>query len=116
MQLTWHGHATWYVTVGDTRLLIDPFFDNPKTSLEPGDVDPPDYVLLTHCHGDHTGGNPVFGETAPIIASVVVALAQMFITFYVGSHEMYFLLYLSVAVVLLVRPQGLLGEPEARHG
>jgi L-ascorbate metabolism protein UlaG (beta-lactamase superfamily) len=53
MQLTWHGHSTWYVEHGDTSLLIDPFFDNPKTDLSPSEVDQPDYVLLTHGHADH---------------------------------------------------------------
>ncbi|MFB6157559.1 MAG: metal-dependent hydrolase [Haloferacaceae archaeon] len=53
MELTWHGHSCWYVTVGGTDLLIDPFFDNPHTSLDPSDVDEPDYVLLTHGHADH---------------------------------------------------------------
>jgi glyoxylase-like metal-dependent hydrolase (beta-lactamase superfamily II) len=28
----------------------------------------PRFVINTHWHGDHTGGNPVFGETAAIIA------------------------------------------------
>lgn len=51
-----------------------------------------------------------------MIASVVVALFEVFTIFYVGSHEMFFILYLGVAVLLLVRPEGLLGEPEARHG
>jgi L-ascorbate metabolism protein UlaG (beta-lactamase superfamily) len=52
MQLTWHGHATWHVEVGSTSLLIDPFFGNPKTDVEPGELDP-DFVLITHGHDDH---------------------------------------------------------------
>ncbi len=52
MELTWHGHATWHVEVGSTSILIDPFFDNPKTAVDPDDLDP-DYVLLTHGHDDH---------------------------------------------------------------
>jgi L-ascorbate metabolism protein UlaG (beta-lactamase superfamily) len=53
MELSWHGHSTWSVTVGDTDLLIDPFFDNPHTDLNPADAPEPDYLLLTHGHADH---------------------------------------------------------------
>ena len=52
MQLTWFGHSTYRVELDATTLLIDPFFDNPKTTTDPEEVDP-DYVLLTHGHTDH---------------------------------------------------------------
>ena len=66
MELTWHGHSTWAVTVGDTSLLIDPFFDNPKTALAPGDVDPPDFVLLTHGHADHIADVGAFADSTVV--------------------------------------------------
>ena len=72
MELTWYGHSTWGVTVEDTSLLIDPFFDNPQTSLEPADVDEPDYLLLTHGHPDHVSHASEF-PGATVIATPEIA-------------------------------------------
>mgnify|MGYP000141366895 FL=1 len=68
MELTWHGHSTWSVSVDGTDLLIDPFFDNPFTDVDPGELDP-DYVLLTHAHADHIADVPAFVGDATIVGT-----------------------------------------------
>ncbi|MFB6113641.1 MAG: metal-dependent hydrolase [Halodesulfurarchaeum sp.] len=66
MELTWHGHSTWYVSTEGTDFLIDPFFDNPKTDLSPSEVVTPDFVLLTHGHADHIAHVGEFAEATVV--------------------------------------------------
>ena len=55
MKLTYYGHSTLQLETGDHTLLIDPFIsDNPHTDASPDDFSP-DYIILTHAHGDHVG-------------------------------------------------------------
>jgi len=61
MELTWHGHSTWHVTLGETSLLIDPFFGNPKTDLSADDIET-DIVLVTHGHDDHVADVATFTD------------------------------------------------------
>jgi len=69
MELTWHGHSTWHVSLGGTDLLIDPFFDNPDTSLEPEGVGDVDYLLLTHGHADHIADAGAFEDAQAVVGS-----------------------------------------------
>ena len=55
MKLTWYGHATLGLEVGQYKLLVDPFLSgNPAATLKPEDVQP-DFILISHGHGDHVG-------------------------------------------------------------
>ena len=61
------------VSVGpDGLLIVDdqfaPLADKIKAVLSGLGGGPLRFILNTHWHGDHTGGNPVFGKQAPIIA------------------------------------------------
>ncbi len=54
-RITYYGHATIGLQIGEYQLLIDPFLaDNPHTNTSPEDVNP-DFILITHGHGDHVG-------------------------------------------------------------
>jgi len=54
-QVIWYGHAALEIVAGGKRLLIDPFFSgNPVATAQP-DTLAPDYILISHGHGDHVG-------------------------------------------------------------
>jgi len=55
MEVTWLGHAAVKIK-GSRTIYIDPFLTgNPAASITPDKVAEADIVIVTHCHGDHTG-------------------------------------------------------------
>jgi L-ascorbate metabolism protein UlaG (beta-lactamase superfamily) len=55
VELTYHSHACFGITVDDTRLLIDPFLSgNELADVGPDEVEA-DYILVSHGHSDHVG-------------------------------------------------------------
>lgn len=53
MQLTWLGHGSWALKIGDSHVLLDPFIDeNPSAPCKAADLDA-DYILVSHGHFDH---------------------------------------------------------------
>ena len=55
VKITFHGHATTSIETDGYKLLIDPFFSgNPAAKIGPDEVNP-DFILVSHGHGDHVG-------------------------------------------------------------
>lgn len=52
---TWYGHATHGLETGGHSVVVDPFFSgNPAAAVTADDVNP-DFILVSHGHGDHVG-------------------------------------------------------------
>ncbi len=52
-RLTWLGHGSWSLDIGETTVLLDPFLnDSPTAPVKAEDV-AADYILVSHGHFDH---------------------------------------------------------------
>jgi L-ascorbate metabolism protein UlaG (beta-lactamase superfamily) len=60
VELTYHSHACFGIDVDGTQLLIDPFLTGNDLADVTADEVQPDYILVSHGHGDHVG------DTVPI--------------------------------------------------
>ena len=60
---TWYGHASVeVVTDAGRRILIDPWFGNPKSPRSADSIDACDLLLVTHGHSDHLGDAVALGS------------------------------------------------------
>jgi len=86
MKLTYYGHSAFLLKTGDTEILVDPFISgNPLAKgVVSADQLKPDYILLTHAHGDH------WGDTAEIAKrSNALVVANFEITQYLARKHGY---------------------------
>src|SRR4051794_12112795 len=76
MDIRFIGHATFELTEGDIRILIDPFLagNSPVAQVSADEVDPT-HVFLTHGHADHTADAVAVAKRTGAQCVAIVELA-----------------------------------------
>jgi L-ascorbate metabolism protein UlaG (beta-lactamase superfamily) len=77
MDIRYLGHATFELTEGDARILIDPFLapNNPAASVTADEVEPT-HILLTHGHADHVADAVAVAKRTGAHCVAIVELAN----------------------------------------
>lgn len=74
-EMTWLGHGSWSLNIGESRVLIDPFItENPAARCKAEGL-AADYILVSHGHFDHVADvAPIANRTgATVVASYEIA-------------------------------------------
>jgi len=81
VEITYHGHACFSIQTVLANLLIDPFLTGNGMADVTADQVNPDYILISHAHGDH------LGDAVPIARRTGATIISNYeICNYVGAH------------------------------
>ena len=72
MKITFYGHSSFGIQIGEIHILIDPFITGNKLSKDKIDIKDlkADYILLTHAHQDHVlDAEAIAKNTGAVIVS-----------------------------------------------
>lgn len=73
-EVIWYGHAAVGIKTAGFFVLVDPYFSGNPLASTSADALEPDYILVTHGHGDHLGDTL---EIARRCGSVVICNSEI---------------------------------------
>lgn len=74
MKVTWLGHGTWALQIGESKIVLDPFLDDSPTAPVTADEVDADFILVSHGHFDHVAD---VAKIATRCQSTVVAIFEI---------------------------------------
>jgi L-ascorbate metabolism protein UlaG (beta-lactamase superfamily) len=78
MKLTWLGHGSWAMLLGNTHVLLDPFIsDNPTAPCKHEDLSA-DFILVSHGHFDHVADVAPIAQRTGATVVAIFEIAQWF--------------------------------------
>lgn len=89
MKIKYFGHSAFQIKSGNNEILIDPFLDdNPVSPVKSNEVNP-NFIVLTHAHGDHLGDSLKIGQRCNPLFICVNELAEWLKTKGMNAHNMH---------------------------
>ncbi len=89
MKIKYFGHSALQIKTDKHEILIDPFLDdNPVSTTKSKDVKP-DFIILTHAHGDHLGDSLKIGNRDNPLFICVNELAEWLKAKGLNAHNMH---------------------------
>lgn len=76
IMFTWLGHSAFQMEIDGHQVLFDPFLsNNPLAAKKPEELNP-EFILLSHAHGDHLGDTVTIAEHsgATVVANYEVSV------------------------------------------
>lgn len=90
MKLRYFSHSAFQITTtGGKVILIDPYLDNNPTSPVKSETLNPDYIIVTHAHGDHLGDAMKIAKRSDPLMICVNELANYLISKGYRAHNMH---------------------------
>ena len=76
MQITFLGHACFELSDGVHTLLVDPYLTGNALAAKTTEEVNPDFIFVTHAHGDHIGDTVSIAKRTGAVVYAVVELAD----------------------------------------
>ena len=76
MQITFLGHACFELSDGVHTLLVDPYLTGNGLAAKTAAEVNPDFIFVTHAHGDHIGDTASIAKRTGAAVYAVVELAD----------------------------------------
>lgn len=79
-EVTWLGHGSWSMKIGEHHVLLDPFItENPAAQCKAEDLDA-DFILVSHGHFDHVADVAAIANRTEATVVAIYEIAQWFQT------------------------------------
>ncbi len=89
LKLTYLSHSSFMLSNGEQTIVIDPFITGNANAPVPADTIKPDFIVLTHAHGDHIGDAIQLAKDNDSMIIAVNELANYVAAHGVKAHNMH---------------------------